>query len=358
MKLAQATTGLQLIMGGHSHTLLGDMPNAKGKYPTIVDNKDGDEVFIVTAYRWGEYVGYIDVTYDTKGKILAYHGAPIHLTNTTKQEPNLQAQIKEWRGPFEKFSAEVLGTSQVELDQTKCQQGECLLGDFMTDAMLAYRKNNTQNVDFALINAGGIRATIDEGEITRGEVLTSFPFGNAIVQVSLTGKQLWEALEGIFSGVSVTNKKPVTSFVQVSQGIKIEYNPKAANGSRLIGVNIGDKPLSNTTTYQMVTLDFIAGGGDNFFTPITDFATLDTQDEVLTQYVKAKSPVNIKLDKRIEVVDRQRQGTPGAGNGTSNGTTPTSARPSPPVSTNAATRFGAGAISASILGALAGVLML
>jgi 2',3'-cyclic-nucleotide 2'-phosphodiesterase (5'-nucleotidase family) len=230
-KLAEATSGLQLIMGGHSHTLLGDMPNAKGKYPTIVDNKDGDEVFIVTAYRWGEYVGYIDVTYDTQGKILAYHGAPIHITNTTKQEPNLQAQIKAWRGPFEEFAAEVLGTSQVELDQTTCQQGECLLGDFMADAMLAYRKNNSADVDFAIINAGGVRATIDEGDITRGEVLTSFPFGNAIVQIALTGKQIWDVLEGIVSTVNVANRKPVTSFFQVSQGIKLRT---AADWCRLI----------------------------------------------------------------------------------------------------------------------------
>jgi len=49
-KLAEGTTGLQLIMGGHSHTLLGDMAGAEGKYPTIAENKDGDEVFIVTAY--------------------------------------------------------------------------------------------------------------------------------------------------------------------------------------------------------------------------------------------------------------------------------------------------------------------
>jgi 2',3'-cyclic-nucleotide 2'-phosphodiesterase (5'-nucleotidase family) len=159
-KLAKATTGLQLIMGGHSHTLLGDMEDAEGKYPTIVDNKDGDEVFIVTAYvpflhkrddlkltvalatvspcpslgchesvliltGWGEYLGYIDVTYDPAGKILAYHGAPIHLTNTTAQDPKLQAQIKEWRGPFEAFAAEELGISEVELDQTTCQQQEC-----------------------------------------------------------------------------------------------------------------------------------------------------------------------------------------------------------------------------------------
>ena len=361
-KLAEATSGLQLIMGGHSHTLLGDMPNAKGKYPTIVDNKDGDEVFIVTAYRWGEYVGYIDVTYDPQGKILAYHGAPIHITNTTEQDAGLQAQIDAWRVPFEEFSAEVLGTSQVELDQTKCQQGECLLGDFMADAMLAYRKNNSADVDFALINAGGVRATIDEGEITRGEVLTSFPFGNAIVQIALTGKQIWDVLEGIVSTVNVANKKAVTSFFQVSQGIKVDYNPKAANGSRLVSVDIGGKPLVNGTTYQVVTLDFLAGGGDNFFNTTTDFITLDTQDEVLVQYIKSQTPVNIKLDKRIEAVDRQRPAVPGSGNGTTNGTTngtiPSSARPSTPVSTGAAAHFGPAAVGTTVFGVLAGLLML
>lgn len=354
-ELAEATTGLQLIMGGHSHTLLGDMEDAKGKYPTIVENKDGDEVFIVTAYRWGEYVGYIDVTYDPQGKILAYHGAPIHLTNTTEQDPDLQAQIEAWRGPFEEFAAEVLGTSQVELDQTTCQQEECLLGDFMADAMLAYRKNNTADVDFALINAGGIRATIDEGDTTRGEVLTSFPFGNAIVQIAVDGKTLWEVLEGIVTGVNVGNGREVTSFFQVSSGIKVEYNPENGNSSKLIAVTIGDEPLKNDTTYQVVTLDFIAGGGDNFFEPITDFITLDTQDEVLTQYIQAQSPVNIKLDGRIEEVDRQRTGTPGAGNGT-NGTSPTTG--TPPQHTGAASRLGTGALSVSILGLLSGLFML
>lgn len=355
-KLAQSVSGLQLIMGGHSHTLLGDMKDAKGKYPTIVKNKDGDEVFIVTAYRWGEYVGYIDVTYDPQGKILAYHGAPIHLTNATKQDEDLQRQVKEWRGPFEKFAAEVMGKSEVVLDQTTCQQGECLLGDFMADAMLSYQKNNTQNVDFALINAGGIRATIDEGDITRGEVLTSFPFGNAIVQISLTGKQLWEALEGIVSKVNLANGRPVTSFFQVSKGIKVDYNPKANNGTKLVDVRIGGKPLNNGTTYQIVTLDFIAGGGDNFFAPIKEFTTLDTQDEVLTRYIKSQSPVNIKLDKRIEAVDRQRTGTPGSGNSTSNGTAPTSARPSGPAATGAASHLGAGILS--VVGIVAGLLML
>lgn len=132
-RLAQETTGLYLIMGGHSHTLLGDMEDAEGPYPTIETNKDGEEVFIVTAYRWGEYLGYIDVTYDTEGKVLAYHGAPIHLTNTTKQDEDLQAQIDEWRGPFEEFANEVVGETNIVLDQSTCQEQECTLGDLVSE---------------------------------------------------------------------------------------------------------------------------------------------------------------------------------------------------------------------------------
>lgn len=178
----------------------------------------------------------------------------------------------------------------------------------MADAMLAYRKNSTQDVDFAIINAGGIRASIDEGNITRGEVLTSFPFGNAIVQITLDGSTLWSVLEGIVTGVNAFNGKTVSSFLQVSTGIKIEYNSANQNGSRLIGVTIGGKPLHNETTYQIVTLDFIAGGGDNFLVPMKEFATLDTQDEVLSAYISAKSPVDIRLDGRIVEVTTQRAG--------------------------------------------------
>ncbi|KAF2638719.1 5`-nucleotidase protein-like protein [Massarina eburnea CBS 473.64] len=302
-KLAAAVSGLQLIMGGHSHTLLGDTEGAEGAYPTIVTNLDGDEVFIVTAYRWGEYIGYIDVTYDTNGKILAYHGAPTHLTNTTSQDPHLQTQIKEWKKPFEAFAAEVLGSTNVVLDQSTCQQKECLLGNFMADAMYEYRKTASENISFALINAGGVRATIDEGNITRGEVLTSFPFGNAIVELSLEGAALWDVLEGIVSKVNVANGKEVTSFLQVSKGITIRYNPNNPSGKRLVAVTIGDVALDRERVYVFVTLDFLATGGDNFLVPTKDFVVLDTQDEVLTWYIKRVSPVEIALEGRIGVVN-------------------------------------------------------
>jgi hypothetical protein len=143
----------------------------------------------------------------------------------------------------------------------------------------------------------------------------------------------------------------------------VEYNPGNGNNTKLIAVTIGGEPLNNDTTYQVVTLDFIAGGGDNFFEPTSDFITLDTQDEVLTAYILSQTPVNIELDGRIEEVDRQREGIPGAGNGTStgngttNGTSPTTGVP-PEQTTNAAASLGAGAVGVSIFAVLAGLLML
>lgn len=180
--------------------------------------------------------------------------------------------------------------------------------------MLTYRLN-TSTPDtapvFALVNAGGIRASIDEGPITRGEVLTAFPFSNAVVDVTMSGERLWGVLEGIISGVNVDNGKAVTSFLQVSRGVRIEYGPDASNSANkvLVSVTIGDKPLDKAAEYTIVTVDFIAGGGDNMFgTPFEDVVVLDTMDEVLLRHIGATSPVDIALDGRLTAVSGCKAG--------------------------------------------------
>ena len=184
----------------------------------------------------------------------------------------------------------------------------------MNSAMLTYRLNGTTPdtaPDFALINAGGIRATIDEGPVTRGEVLTAFPFGNALVDVTTSGERLWAAFEGIIAGVNVDNGKAVTSFLQISRGLRIEYGPAATNNTAnvLVSVTIGGKPLDKAAQYKFVTLDFVAGGGDNFFsTPFENLVLLDTLDEVVVRHVAATSPVDIALDGRLNAVSRCKVG--------------------------------------------------
>lgn len=328
-KLAKNTEGLSLIVGGHSHTLIGDMPNAAGKYPTIIEDQSGKEVFVVTSYRWGEYLGSIDLTFDKEGRALSYHGAPIHMTNTTKLEKSLQDKIQAWRKPFEEYASEVIGTTKNELDQTTCQKGDCLLGQAMVDAMLDYRRNISKNAgdkpaDFAFMNAGGIRATIGAGNITRGEILTSFPFGNAVVQLPYSGKDLRKIIEGWVSRENQFSKKKTSSWFQVSKDIKIEYNPDNDAGSRLIRATVGGKPIDDSREYLVVTLDFVARGGDNLLEATTGFAALDADSDVFEAYVKANTPLTNDLEERVVKTDKKTpdsSSTSGGSNSTATSTT-------------------------------------
>ncbi|KAL4756790.1 bifunctional metallophosphatase/5'-nucleotidase [Aspergillus foveolatus] len=307
--LAAKTEGINLIIGGHSHTLLGDMDDAKGDYPTIVEDLKGHEVFIVTAYRWGEYLGAIDLTFDDEGHALAYHGAPIHMDNSTSLDEELDAKIQGWAEAFADFAAEVLGETDTVLVQETCQEGDCLLGQVMADAMYEYRYNQTEGTDdepaLALINSGGVRAEIDEGPITRGEVLTAFPFGNAIVELEFSGADLRKILEGAVSYVNQFNGDEITSWFQVSRGVRIEFNSDNEPGDKLVNVTIHGEAIDDERDYRVVTLDFLAGGGDSIFVATDDFITLDTQDEVLTQYIVARTPLSPQLEERVVESDGQ-----------------------------------------------------
>ena len=136
IELASKTRGLDLIIGGHSHTLIGDFPEAKGKYPTIQKDLDGQEVFIVTAYRWGEYLGRINLAWDSTGKVAKYEGIPIRLDNTTTQDPQLKQEVEESRKLFDGLSKQGVGESSVELVQSTCQVEECTLGDVVRSISL------------------------------------------------------------------------------------------------------------------------------------------------------------------------------------------------------------------------------
>jgi 2',3'-cyclic-nucleotide 2'-phosphodiesterase (5'-nucleotidase family) len=132
------------MIGGHSHTLLGHFPEALGPYPTIETNLDGEEVFIVTAWRWGQVLGYINVAFEAapNGRVLAYTGGPIAMDKTIKQDPALQAKVNTWRKPFDDYAKEVIGFITDVLDETKCQQSECEL------SLLCFSKSSDGHVRY------------------------------------------------------------------------------------------------------------------------------------------------------------------------------------------------------------------
>jgi len=245
------------------------------------------------------------VTYDADGRVIAYEGAPIPITNATSADSQLEAEVQQWATPFPSvLNSTMVGATSVTLDGSICQYQECVIGDLGADAALWYRKNASAIVDAAIISSENIRASIHLGEITLADVLAAFPYEDSIVDIRLSAASLWRTFEGIVSGVNQWNGGKITAFAQVSQNIRYTYNPNNPIGSRLIALEINKVPLQSnddTTSYAIVTWDSLAtgGGSSNFWPQQSGYSILDSQEEALVQYLSTFSPVNVTLSGRI-----------------------------------------------------------
>jgi 5'-nucleotidase len=111
----------------------------------------------------------------------------------------------------------------------------------------------------AFQNSGGIRASIDAGEVTMGDVLTVLPFQNTLSTFEVTGAVLLEALE---NGVSQV-EEGAGRFPQVA-GMSFAFDASAPAGSRVSDVMVGGAPLEMDKVYGVVSNDYVRNGGDGF----------------------------------------------------------------------------------------------
>lgn len=169
---------------------------------------------------------------------------------------------------------------------------------------LATKKTGERLPDFAFTNGGGIRATIDVGNITRGEILTAFPFTNSLVEFDMTGQEIWDMFEGVVKRVNKNDTtKKVTTFVQVSSQVRGRWTPfnETENPSigNLTSLSISGEPVDPKKIYRVVSIDFVANGGDNILLPRRSPVTLDALDETLTAYVVKHTPITAKIEGRL-----------------------------------------------------------
>ncbi len=191
--------------------------------------------------------------------------------------------------PLDEIRQEVVAQSPgfIEGDRAVCRVEECPMGNLIADAMLA--RVADQGIDVALMNSGGIRASIDEGEVTKGDVLTVLPFQNTLSTFRMTGEGLMAALENSVSQVEEVQGR----FLQVA-GMRYEWDAAAAPGARVVSAEVADgaggfAPLDPAATYGVVSNNFVRGGGDGFAmfasdaTDVYDFGP-DVAD-VLSEYM-------------------------------------------------------------------------
>ena len=299
-RVAQETTGVDVIVGGHSNTYLSNTSDrAVGPYPTVVNG-----VQIVQAYAYGKFLGELNVTFDDDGNVVKAVGEPLIMDNTVTEDQAALDRIAELAKPLDEIRNKVVANAAapIEGDRSICRVQECEMGNLVADAMLA--RVADQGVQIAIANSGGLRASIDAGDVTMGEVLTVLPFQNTLSTFEISGQGIIDALENGVSQVEEVKGR----FPQVA-GLKFTWDPSVApNEGRIVEVMVaeGDTyvPIDPNKTYLVVTNNYVRNGGDGYkmFTGddknAYDFGP-DLAD-VTAEYLAANAPYTPYLDGRIQ----------------------------------------------------------
>lgn len=304
-EVAAKAPGIDVIVGGHSNTYLSNSSDdAEGPYPTMIDGPDGTPTAVVQAYAYGKFLGELNVTFDDNGVITEAAGEPIIIDNTIVENPELVSRIKELAEPLDEIRKEVVAQADAPIgaDREVCRAQACEMGILVADAMLDRVKG--QGVQIAIQNGGGLRASIDAGEITKGEVLTVLPFQNTLSTFELKGSDVIAALE---NGVSQV-EEGAGRFPQVA-GLKYSFDKTKPAGERISDVMVmeGDSyvPLDPEKVYGVVSNNYMRGGGDGY----KIFATngMNAYDfgpdlaDVVSEYLADKNGYSAYTDDRITV---------------------------------------------------------
>jgi 2',3'-cyclic-nucleotide 2'-phosphodiesterase (5'-nucleotidase family) len=276
IRLAASVSGIDVIVGGHSHTVVRD--------PVVVG-----QTIVVQAGCYGLYLGVLELTVDEKtGRIeAATKKAELKPVSAGPQD-RFDARIARIaEGYGEKINdvfRQVVGETRVAL--TRRDGGESLLGDVVADAM-----RTSADAEIAIQNSGGIRADIPPGRITMEQVYMALPFDDLLVSMDLAGSTLVDLLEKSIAG----NR----GVLQVS-GIHVSYD---AAGKRVAGARVAGAALDRSRMYRVVTNDFLATGGDRFgdFRKGRNISYGGPVRDAFISYLKKHSPLAPRIEGRITI---------------------------------------------------------
>lgn len=305
-EIAAAVDGIDVIVGGHSHTLLSNTDEkAAGPYPTLVKNPSGNDVPIVQAYAYSKYLGDLTVVFDDAGVVKTASGNPKLLDASVTPDAGFVAKVAELGGPIEELKKKEIGATAEGVDGSRetCRATECTMGNLVADAMVD--RLSDQGIAIAIQNGGGLRASIDAGTVTMGEVLTVLPFQNTLASFQLKGSDIVAALE---NGVSQV-EEAAGRFPQVS-GLKYTADLNKPAGSRITAVEVKEgnafAALDPNKVYGVATNNYMRSGGDGYEVFATggqnayDFGP--GLEAVVADYIAKNSPYKPYTDGRITVI--------------------------------------------------------
>lgn len=324
LRLAEEVDGIDIIVGGHSHTVLEE--------PVVVEadetGEEKDPTVIVQAGQYADYLGTVNVSFDDEGKVVGQSGELLEVADYEADEEASEV-LTEYKEKVDEVSNEEIGAEAMK-DLTNPRQeeegdgsdsvraNETELGNLVTDAMLAKTQEKYPETVIAFQNGGGIREAIDKGPITTGEVISVLPFGNDPVIATLSGQEIKDILEHSVRQAPKENG----GFLHVS-GMTFYYDSTKEPGDRIVEMSIdndGDlTEIDLNETYLVTTNNFTGQGGDGFETfaeafddgRVKDIGEIDW--EQLRDYMVEEEYLDGVVDPEREdrIVDLKGEALPG-----------------------------------------------
>jgi len=334
--MAAKLTDVDVIIGGDSHTLLGDfsaygITASGGAYPTKVKNKDGDDVCIAQAWEYNKVVGELSVTFASDGSIKSCSGTPHLILGGTYTRRNdagqtytvsgseldginalisasggrlyapaanagTQGLIDGYSSQVNDLKKEVVGTAAELLclervpgqgysktpgcaDATRSQGS-----DISMLVAHAFREQSITS-EISIQNGGGVRIDVPAGDVSINTAYTLLPFSNTLTELSMTGAEIKQVLEEAVE--NATKSGGSTGAYPYAAGLRWTVDLSKPFGSRFSNLEFKGKtdaqwaPLSLTRTYKVVTNNFLADGGDGYLT----FKTVKNDGRALDTYL-------------------------------------------------------------------------
>lgn len=279
VELARKSEDIDIIIGGHSHTVID--PKA-GKPDYLVANSVGKPVLVAQTGKSGINIGEIDIDLDsfkTDYKLL-----PVYARN--EDDSKLDSILSPYKAEVERFRNFKIGKTTTGLKKSDWSSVNWMADFVLDDA----RSLTHEKIDLSIVNKGGVRADIPAGAITKGTIMQVFPFENRIEVLKVPGKTLLEALN-VMAGRGGDG---------VSKGVDITYDP--ATG-KCTDVTINGKKLDPEITYTVATIDYLARGGD-YMAPLAECQSIATSENVLYEDMieaLSKSKKSIKGDSKLRM---------------------------------------------------------
>ncbi|ESN90934.1 hypothetical protein HELRODRAFT_90638 [Helobdella robusta] len=312
LKMAQEVPDLDIIVGGHSHTLLHNaVKKFKDKitdgYPKVVEHGNGKKTLVVQTGFMGKFVGKLTVQFDEAGNVVSFEGNTVLMDKSIPSDAVIDAQLTSLNAKIKETFGRKIGETEDFLDGGQCRLKECNIGNLFTDAIISYFQEKWPNLVIGLVNGGSLRSSINKGcVVTYNDIVSTFPFSDPFVLADVKGVVLKEVFEHSVANYSTVDKHG--KFMQMS-GIKVLYDLKKPNDNRVVEIKVATKfksqdyePLKPEQTYKVALAKFVFNGGDGY-TSFGKHSCTKIDVEILMKYFELNPKVRAVIEGRIRFVN-------------------------------------------------------